>query len=282
MYIKIKSLLPERLRKILKVPYEQWSLRNFNNPTKVTVINAGQRYELQLDPANGAVDEYIYIHNYWEEHVAMVIKDNLSAGGVFIDVGANIGAFTFMAATIVGPAGQVHAFEPLPHLCAQMQKSKESNEALNVHIHNQGCAADSGVITLRTNPKNIGGSSAINGTEADTAVDVDVVKLDDAVAEINRIDVIKIDVEGHEYEVLKGAQELIQKHQPVIVLEFSPHLYKLMAGTVGTDLLMFVKNNGYEIYDIDHACALNGVSQYIDWIGDRQTNLLCTISQKEE
>lgn len=282
MYNFLKKNIPTKYKQLFKPVYERWCLRNFKTPLGVKVKNAGQNYVLQLDPANGAVDEYIYIHSYWEEHVAFVIKKYLPAGGVFVDVGANIGAFTFMAAKIVGPAGKVHAFEPLPQLCDQMQLSKKYNQAENVYIHNQGCAAEAGTITLRTNPKNIGGSSAINGTEADTLVKVDVVQLDSVLKDSNRVDVIKIDVEGHEYEVLKGAQQLLKKHQPVIVLEFSPHLYRLMDDSIVSDLLVFLKNQGYKMYDVDYAREIGDVSEYIDWIGERQTNLLCTIPQKEK
>ena len=156
----------------------------------------------------------------------------LRPGMVVLDVGANIGYYTLQAAVRVGPGGQVHAFEPVAASHARLVQNVRLNELTNVAAVRAaaGSRRGSGVIHLQTDAtrgmrgSRLGRSDATGLTEA-----VDVIPLDDYVNEsgIPAVDVVKIDVEGHELEVLQGMEGILARGSPHVMLEVveepSPH-----------------------------------------------------------
>lgn len=275
-YVKIKSLLPVSWRLFLKPLYLRFGLRNFSVPRFVTVYDGGYKFFIFLDRQNGAVDEYIFMHKNWEPEIGAIMREELSAGGVFLDVGANIGYFSLLAARIVGENGHIIAFEPIGRLCRQIKTSAEKNNITNLRIENVGCSDGAGAAKLYLAENNIGGSS-LNARESGDYEEVILRKLDDYVEVLNKVDLIKIDVEGREYEALLGAQSLLQKFKPKIILEFSPDIYTKQKSTSARDILLFLKNHHYKIFDIDRKFAVEDIDKYLFSYDKSQTNLLCTV-----
>ena len=271
-------MIPSSVRSFFKPTYQRFSLRKFTAPTFTTLHSADITVSLNVDPTNGAVDEYIFIHHQWEEEVAQVLADHLHQGAVFVDVGANIGAFTIPLAKKVTDTGKVVSFEPLPKLIHQVEKSLARNELSNVSLINKACGAEVGTQDLYVQAENIGGSSLIKKTAGGEKISLTVTTLDKELAALEKIDLIKIDVEGYELEVLQGAECTLRKHHPALVIEFSPSLYQPRSETMSLDILQLLITLGYRIWEIERGFYVDDVSGYLEEIGSNQVNILCTTS----
>ena len=183
---------------------------------------------LMLNPAD-VVDMRMLATGFWNREVWDWVAAHLSPGATFIDVGAHIGTFTIRAAKIVGPAGRVVAVEPNP-ITAQMLRDNvaASNWTRVVHVREAACAENPGRMTLFAGSEMNSGVASLSrtnvvdhGSDGRVSFDVEVLPLDHIVENggLSRIDVIKIDTEGAETVVLRGARKSIRRFRPVIVLE---------------------------------------------------------------
>ena len=146
--------------------------------------------------------------------------------GVFFDVGANIGLFSFFTSER-RPEAKIFAFEPHPHTFSLLETSISFNQIKNVTPVSQALGAEKADLTLLTNRQNAGGHTFVKEIllSHDESISgqssVPVTTLDAFVAEakIDRVNVIKIDVQGFEKEVLLGARGVLKKFKPVVLLE---------------------------------------------------------------
>jgi len=154
------------------------------------------------------------------------IEKHLKPGGTFVDVGANVGLFSLLAARVAGPGGKVIAIEPAPAAAAALRATVSANglEAL-VQVEEVAAGAERGLGTLSVMP-NCRLSTLLPavlppGAQASTVV-ANVVPLDELLAETVP-DVVKISVGGWELKVLEGMQGLLAAHpEIVLVMEFDP------------------------------------------------------------
>jgi len=140
--------------------------------------------------------------------------------GVGVDVGANIGNH---ALAFSRHLKHVHAFEPNPRTFKVL--SLNSELASNVTCYQLGLGRGADILNLENIPSNIGGSRIVSHSNSHTTP-VRIVALDEAMADVSNIRLIKIDVEGHEDAVLAGAEEVIKKHQPVVIFEQLAECFK--------------------------------------------------------
>jgi FkbM family methyltransferase len=147
-------------------------------------------------------------------------------GTAAVDVGANLGIHSLVLAECVGDEGYVYAFEPLSLLCRRLEENLRLNGTANVCLHEVALGDSPGSLRFYSNMAdfNIGkGRVDPRGN-----ISVQVVTADHFLHQIDRpVSIIKIDTEGHELEVLKGATGLLEKYRPVIVMEFNPRFYTL-------------------------------------------------------
>ncbi|MES2284321.1 MAG: FkbM family methyltransferase [Bacteroidota bacterium] len=192
----------------------------------------------------------------FEENTKDLIMNTVKKGMVVLDIGANIGYYTVKMASIVGDEGKVLAFEPNPLMVKELKNNIELNNLKNVQIHEIALSNISGSLTFY-NPskgKEAHGSLKQNNTfDFDDTREVRAERLDDVLknAGIQKVDFIKIDVEGAEYEVLAGAKELLfSENKPVIIFESAENLCYAFEHKV-FDILKLVSDYGYEIENID-------------------------------
>jgi FkbM family methyltransferase len=203
------------------------------------------------------------------------IAPYLKPGTVVLDVGAHIGNFTVPIMRAIGPAGLVLALEPhpgiLPCLLHNVDKERRQNPAAaGCTILNYAAGAEDGILKLHCNPTNYASNTLLTNVFdcSVPAVDVKVVPLD-AISDGGReISFVKIDVEGGEFQVLKGAQRLLKQHHPAIFMEFSENFLPL-AGVTEEELFAFLRELGYS----------NFVPFPEDWIraGHHAHDLLVTV-----
>ena len=147
------------------------------------------------------------------------------AGDTVIDVGANLGSWTLGAALAVGPAGRVIAVEPVPHVAEGLARSVEINRFRWVTVLRNACSDRIGEIAFSVERDNtVGSRSGLMPSDEKRTfqhITVPAVTLDSVVAaqQLSRVDVIKIDVEGFEEAVLKGATETLGRFNPVLFIE---------------------------------------------------------------
>jgi FkbM family methyltransferase len=130
------------------------------------------------------------------------------------DVGANVGFYTLLLAELVGPQGKVFAFEPLPHSVDLLRRHVEMNGHRNVRIFPCALADFDGEASFDPGPNPSMGRIAASGSLRVPCARADTLL---AIGEVEAPDVIKIDVEGAEAAVLRGACQAMERH-PVILL----------------------------------------------------------------
>jgi len=274
LYKISKKLIPNKIRMRLKPFYMRWALQRFTQPVKIWIKK--YKFFIWLDPRNRAIDEYIFIHRNWEVDIARIIEEHLKLGEVFVDIGANIGYFSLLGASVVGPTGQIYAFEPISRVEQQLKMSVKANNYENVKIKNMALGAKPSVMHLEIMPGNVGGSSLVKNIGSGQSESVKVSTLDKELAHSEAVSIIKIDVEGYEYEVLLGAQETIKKYKPTIILEFSPSVYRRQKVDNSRNILSLMIDNKYQIRDLDFGYPCLDMDDYLQKLGAKQTNLLLT------
>ena len=177
--------------------------------------------------------------------------------GTFFDVGANHGVFSLLAASLSGKDAIIHTFEPQPRLAHAIQLSKEVNHFDRINIHNIALGAIAETRTLYLPTQSSGVASLNSGhveitDTVDHKIDVEVDLLDAVVDRLalEHMDIIKIDVEGHELEVLRGGETALKKLQPFIWFEMSPAGQET-AGHGQVEIYQCLEQLGYhDFYDI--------------------------------
>jgi FkbM family methyltransferase len=175
------------------------------------------------------------------------LQRTLHEGDVLFDVGANVGAYSSLAAAVVGPAGHVYAFEPGPdNLCAL---HKRFDTASNVTIVPAAVSDRSGAATLFLDRRDARRHSlaSANVGKAGATIPVQQVCLDDYCDSLTRLDVIKIDAQGAEPIIVNGARHAIRRFKPKLILEVWPAGLKNL-GVCAEQLLADVCALGYDVY----------------------------------
>ena len=203
--------------------------------------------EVALDRADQSVSAPIIIDGFWEPHVEQVLRRFLAPGSVFVDIGANVGWHTALASAIVGDRGLVYAIEPNPDNARLIAHTIDRNHLSNVRLVPLALGESTGFAAYRSA---IGSNGGFLGLEESSSIDPNVtivptIRFDDL--DIARVDVIKIDVEGAEPIVLRGARETIERDHPVIVFEFSCEMTERVGGVEARDHLATFESYGYKL-----------------------------------
>jgi FkbM family methyltransferase len=185
-------------------------------------LGAGLRLSMRWLPISHAHLGSIAFGNL-ESSVQEAMLRHLPAGGVFYDVGANLGFFALLGAHMTGPEGRVLAFEPAPDNAAAIRQNAEVNALPNIEVVEKAVAAAGGQGRLQVvddqSWSKLEQYGAHPGTEQ--VLDVPVIALDEEISAgaLPPPDVVKIDVEGAEIAVLEGMARTLAEHSPAIICE---------------------------------------------------------------
>jgi FkbM family methyltransferase len=182
-----------------------------------------------------------FITTTYEAPLTHLFERYIKKGDVVYDIGAHVGYFTLLSSVLVGNSGKVYAFEPAKKVFKLLEKHIKINRCKNVDIFNKAISDKNGVGFFDTGDGSWTGKISSKGE-----YEVEMVKLDDFVLKnnISPPNVIKIDVEGEELNVLKGAKNLLTEYSPLIFL--SAHGQQLY-----DSCCEFLKSLGYEIKTIE-------------------------------
>ncbi len=219
--------------------------------TLIDRMESGARIALDLQEH---IQRYIFFFGYYEADLSRYVRSLLRPEMVFVDVGANIGQYTLLAAQSLGIEGIVYAFEPEPRnfagLMGNIALNQFSNiEALQVAVADYGGETSFFVNLDDRDTLNCGTHSMRFKQEVgkQKEIKVKVTMLDQALADALRVDMIKIDTEGAELSVLRGAETILRKFKPRLFFE-AEEVNTQAFGYSTVQLKEYVRSLGYVLY----------------------------------
>ena len=210
---------------------------------------------LLLNPVE-FVERVILRDGQYEPETWQAISSSLADGAVFLDVGAHIGYFSLRSAARVGKNGLVVAFEPNPRTVKLLRDNVAASHAANVVIQPIACTDREQFVTIYEGPESNTGTASLSrenaaffgagGSPAPVPQTVLGRPIDDVVRELGlkRVDVMKVDVEGAEYSVLRGSLETLRRFHPKLAVELIPRQLAGMRTKVA-DVVAVLREAGY-------------------------------------
>src|SRR5262245_6068802 len=208
----------------------------------------GFKIYVQLD--DWVVGARIALRRHYEPHVVRAMQPFLPPGTTMVDIGANIGYHTLVAASRVGETGRVIAFEPILENCRLLRRSVAANGFAHVVVHQLAVADINGPVGFVMDDSN----GAIEPGDASAGqCQVQAVRLDSFLAGEPRLHVVKMDIEGAEGRALRGMRALLARHRPVLFVEFSPVALRERSEMEPHEFLTELRSLGYHLRTIDRA-----------------------------
>jgi FkbM family methyltransferase len=258
--------------------------RVIGHTDKGVFARRGINWDLNL---NEGIDFAIYLLGAFEPELIAFYKDFMKPGSIVLDLGANIGAHTLPMARCVGAGGRIVAVEATDYAHRKLL----ANIALNPVQASQITPIHALLVadpTTASRPAGLhsswpldkgedvhptlGGALKLLGAANVTTVDLLVQELG-----LPRVDWIKIDVDGHELEVLRGASETLKEHAPTMMIELAPYCHAHVPGQFES-LVSVLLEAGYKLHDIARRRELPGnIDDVINYIPhDGSINVLAT------
>lgn len=221
-----------------------------------TVLDYDQGMVINID-THSFLEWYIYFYGAFRPQISKLLNRMLRPGQVAFDIGSNIGMHAMIMANRVGPAGQVHVFEPDPHPLGRLKANMNLNGLANVTVNQAAISSRTETRQLFLHDDTIGNFAnaslqAANVGRSTTTIDMKVWSLDDYVAAnpIPRLDVIKLLAQGEEWNALQGGIETIKRHRPKIFFLWEPSYWARQSLCL-MDAVRFFKELGYATYQVE-------------------------------
>jgi FkbM family methyltransferase len=181
---------------------------------RIAQLNHGG-FRMECDVSEMLQRQFYFFGTYFVEDAILACWEKAARdASVVFDIGANAGIYS-LAAAAVQPEATIHAFEPTPEIADRLRKTAAMNGLRRVHVHETAVSTESGSASLVRYRGTLGANDGMNyitTAPADSqAASITTVSLDDFCAEhaIDRIDLLKMDIQGHEPRALEGAAGLL-------------------------------------------------------------------------
>jgi FkbM family methyltransferase len=204
-----------------------------------------------------------------------LLRSVLSAGSVVVDAGANIGIYSQFLSRCVGATGVVHAFEPSPENFKRLQSA--ARKLANVRLSQAAVGECSGKAELYLSDK-LNVDHRTYATEGDSrrAVPIDVIALDDYFKPGERVDLIKMDIQGYELHALRGASRVLADNPAAkLLLEFWPYGLK-QAGATWIELIHTLKSKRLAVHQVTTHGLVSFCSESVRETPEWYTNLFAS------
>jgi FkbM family methyltransferase len=230
-------------------------------PSQVTVARGGLNWQLDLKEG---IDLAIYLLGGFEVRTLQRYRKLINAGDTVLDIGANIGAHTLPLAKLVGETGKVVAFEPTKYAFTKLRRNAALNPALESHI--TACQMMLVAGDADTLPDAIysswplESSSDLHEAHQGRLMSTDgatVSTLDQQVERLalQKVDFVKLDVDGNEFAVLSGGQQTLGRFRPTLMMELAPYVYETNPKKFD-DMLRLLWDSGYVVSDVSNERVL--------------------------
>lgn len=202
----------------------------------------------------------------YEKPLLNLLRGMVGLGDVVIDVGANEGYISIPLALKVGEQGRVYSIEPHPANVATLKENIGLNNLINVTVIPKAVSDEKGIMTFYGD--RAWGTLINSHMTGESKTEVDLL---DNIIQVP-VKLIKIDVEGNEIRVIRGAKNLIQTFKPIIVFEVNLSYLAYVDISIN-ETFDFLKGNGYQIFK-----ERNGELESFDWF-DQRVNTLFAIPE---
>jgi FkbM family methyltransferase len=222
--------------------------------------------------------QYIYLTGAYEPPTADLIQKLVGPGDTVLDIGANAGFFSLLAAVRVGAQGRVFAFEPLPSVRQELEANVSLNGFHNVTVRSDAVSNRRATLRLYEVPQAHKGRTSLRQLDdAARSIEVAAIAIDDLQDEFGTVRLAKIDVEGAELLVLDGATRVIGRDHPHLVVEVTDE-YLRAFGHSAAALLNWLLDHGYAIYRIAETGLIPVPRGYA--AAEGQFNALCVFEDR--
>ncbi|OYT74233.1 MAG: hypothetical protein CFK49_09470 [Armatimonadetes bacterium JP3_11] len=218
-----------------------WAIQQFGVQEKFTASYYGARFY----PFPSSLSKAIWLFGeQFRRQDMLFLRDLLRPGDILLDVGANIGTHSICLAPVLGEEGAVYSFEPHPRIFGYFQKNIQLNQIRSIYAYNVALGHQNGIANLSDDV--LDDRNWLHASVGkDSGVEVPVHTLDAFPIRVgNRI--IKVDVEGYELYVFRGAEQTLEATQ-FIYLEIGDR-HTLRCGYTTHELLDFLKKRGWRLF----------------------------------
>ena len=244
----LKRLPIQRLKRVPGAAFIHTAVYRRLKPhgdTEITCLG----HRLRVKAHDEGVSRQLLVNGIYEVAESHFFMNWLQPGMTVVDVGANFGYFTVLAARAEGPGGVIHAFEPEPQNFALLQTNvAATGYSDRVQTHRMALGDAPGELLLFTDSANLGNHSLFKENVPDSAgaLNVEVIALDAWLDRLPKVDLIKIDVQGFEARALRGAIRLLERDRPRILMEVWPEGLR-RAGEAPSLFLEGLVERGYQL-----------------------------------
>ena len=282
MFFKKNGLRLLVLRVLLELI---WAYIGFLNKRRLATI-AKQTGKSIVKEVNGSkmrfdfsVDDglcrFMSLTDIREAYILEALVREVREGNTVVDIGANVGYYALLEAKLVGDSGIVYAIEPVPETIELLRQNIELNKYTNIKTYQQAIGNKTGIASMYVAEwLNRSQMKDLNNTHINTVsreINVPVSTLDEFLEDKKFPDLIRMDVEGYEYNIFKGMKKILEAEYPLkICMEFH---FRWLGIEKSLKLLRTLKNTGFEIavatYEIDENCittskTLENIASYLN------------------
>lgn len=219
------------------------------------------------------IGRHIYEFGVWEPNLTHWLCRRVAAGDAFVDVGANIGYFSVLTSRLVGPTGNVVAIEASPSIFLVLEANLARNGITNVRAVNLAASDRDGRVTVFAGPASnraLASTVPTKGLEPESEVEARPLADILTEAELGRARLVKIDVEGGEFAVVRGLARALETMRPDVelVVEVSPSSLARQ-GEGAEELVSLLRQRGFNVYrlenDYDPSSYVNRPTPPVRW-----------------
>ena len=228
--------------------------------------------EWDLDLREG-IDFSIWLLGSFEPETVRCYQKIVKAGDIVLDIGANIGAHALLLAQAVGADGKVYAFEPTDFAFTKLSKNCSINPGLAKRIHCLQCMLVDQEVSGTPTPglysswplKEDAGLHELHQGRLMTTAGAEARTLDSVISslKLDRVDCIKLDIDGFECGMMRGASEVLTRCKPVIIMELAPYALKEQGESLH-ELIGLLKQYGYALFDLSKGTPLTMNSETLE------------------
>lgn len=239
------------LQKTLKVfyyyNYRLLKVRSLDrNKEQILTING---YKISIIPDDPGISSELRIFSVHEPITTQITLQELKEGMTCLDIGSNIGYYALMESKAVGNKGKVLAIEPSPKNFQQMKKSFDLEGTSNIDAYNFAAGEKNDEINFLIHERSNLSKIIPKGEPVPEFANVKKIplrKIDSFIEEkkLNRLDFVRMDIEGYEIKLFQGLWNALRKFKPMIQMEFHDNLFKIEEKI---KFFQRLKNEGYEI-----------------------------------
>ncbi len=191
------------------------------------------------------IERNLFLSGKWDTKISQVITSELRTGATMVDIGANIGYFTLLSSNLVGPKGRVIAVEPSHRNASRLMENLWLNQVANTAVISIGAGSHGNFSKLNFPTYNNAGAATFRGNNTVQDQVAAILRLDDVFEMLSVVpDLIKIDIEGYEFEALQGMANTLKKYQPVVISELTD-AFLIELGQSSRQLIEFMESLGY-------------------------------------